>query len=215
MRFEAYAEACIPETFTVLGLRLKPLSLGHFLLMRRLNCAFASDVEIEISFSDLLVAVLICSMNYEDCLAFFDLPKIKFWSWQNIKSFGTAWYYGKKLGPTGYEIRLWGREFYRQIKKKKDFNLLMEAKRFQRYITEGSQTPLYYEGKHSDDQKTSPAHWSIGLYSFLLTKYDHRTAMNLPLRQAFMEYCKWAEEQGAIELFWPYEEDMVKGLASV
>lgn len=211
MKFDAYAAACIPEKCSVLGLKLKALSLGHYLLMRRFNCAYASDEENSISFSDLITGVLICSMTFEDCVAFFDLPKIKFWSWRNIKSLGTAWYLSNKFGPTGYEIRLWGAEFVKQIRNKEDFNIISETRKYQKYINDGSEMPLYYEGDQKSN-KPDASHWSVGLHYFLTTKYDESTAMNLPLRQAFMEYCKWAEQQGAIELMQPYEEDMVKGI---
>jgi hypothetical protein len=209
MRFEAYASACIPDTYTVLGLRLKNLSLGHYLLMKRYGCAYASDVETDIGFSDLVTAVLICSMTFEEALDFFDLPSVPFFSFENLKTFGKAWYLSKKLGGAGYEIRLWGDSFLKQIRKRKEFNIISETKTFQKYITEGSQMPYYYDGDNKAD-KPSGAHWSLALHSFLLTKYSESEALNLPLRLAFIQYCKWGEENGAIELFQDYEEDMIQ-----
>lgn len=213
MRFEAYASACIPDTYTVLGLRLKPLSLGHYLLMRRYGCAYSSDVETDIGFSDLVTAVLICSMTFEECVDFFALPKVPFFSMENLKTFGQAWYLSNKLGGAGYEIRMWGNTFAKQIRRRKGFNILNEAKTFQKYIMEGSQMPFYYDGDNKTD-KPSGAHWSVALHSFLLTKYSESEALNIPLRQAFIQYCKWAEEQGAIELFQDYEEDLLKGIVA-
>lgn len=210
MRFDTYASACIPDSFTVLGLRLKPLSLGHYLMMTRFGCAYASDTETTIGLDDLVTGALICSMTFEECNAFFDLPKIEFFSLRNFRSLGRAWYLSKKLGPTGYEIRLWGEEFTKQVKKSQTFNILSEAQRFQRYILASSEMPHYYDGDNKTD-KPSGAHWSIGLHSFLLTRYSESEAMNLPIKQAFMEYCKWAEEQGTIELFQPYEDELLKG----
>jgi hypothetical protein len=211
MRFETYAETCIPNRHTVLGLELKDLALGHYLLMRRYDCAYASDTETNVNLTDLILGVLICSMTFEEANEFFNLPPIKFWSVENLKTFGRAWYLSRSLGTTGYEIRCWSDKYIKQVKRQKYYNILSEAKAFQRYLDEGNQMPIYFPVKESD--KPSPAHWSIGLHNFLLTKYTKSEAMNLSLRRAFMEYCKWAEEQGSIELAQPYEEDMAKGIS--
>lgn len=58
--------AAIPEPYQILGLRLKPFCLGHFIHMARHDVAFVSDTPKEAELSDLILGVLICSMNYED-----------------------------------------------------------------------------------------------------------------------------------------------------
>lgn len=65
-----YAQAAIPEPYRILGLRLRPFSLGHWLLMQRFQCAFAEGNDP--SHGDLLTGVLICSMRYQEFLDFIE-----------------------------------------------------------------------------------------------------------------------------------------------
>jgi len=55
-----------PEPFTILGVRLRPLSLGHLIWLERLGL---DDVE---SMGHLALAVLVCSHKYEDIPAALD-----------------------------------------------------------------------------------------------------------------------------------------------
>lgn len=70
----AYLTAAIPEPYRILGLRLKPFSLGHYLLLRRFGCAFVSDREEQATHEDLIIGVLICSMKFDEFLEFIEDP---------------------------------------------------------------------------------------------------------------------------------------------
>jgi hypothetical protein len=67
-----YARAAIPEPYRILGLRLRPLSLGHYLLLKRFNCAFLAADASQATREDLLLAVLICSMRHQEFLDFIE-----------------------------------------------------------------------------------------------------------------------------------------------
>lgn len=64
----AYSIAAIPEPFQILGLGLKPLSLGRFILMERFDVAFVSDYSKDPELADLVLGVLICSQTHESFL---------------------------------------------------------------------------------------------------------------------------------------------------
>jgi len=66
---QRYAEAVWPDRWTVFGLRLKPFSLGHALLFRRL------DLD-DRDWSEILQAVWLCSMDWRKAseAALRDLP---------------------------------------------------------------------------------------------------------------------------------------------
>lgn len=68
----AFFKAAIPEPFVILGLRLKPFSLGHYILMNRFEVAFVAAGEATADIPDLVLGVLICSKTYDDFLAFID-----------------------------------------------------------------------------------------------------------------------------------------------
>lgn len=63
----SYAHAAFPEPFRILGRRLRPFSLGHYLLLQRFGVNTESPDR-----SDLIVGVLICSMRHEEFLAFLE-----------------------------------------------------------------------------------------------------------------------------------------------
>jgi hypothetical protein len=79
----AYIDAAIPEPFTILGLRLRPLSIGHLILLHRLESPFvvSSAPGATISIGDLALACLVCSKDWLGGLALLeqeDLAKALF-----------------------------------------------------------------------------------------------------------------------------------------
>lgn len=58
----AWIDAAIPNPVIVLRMRLRPYSIGHELLLRRLESPFISGGGVGIA--DLIHAVLICSLDY-------------------------------------------------------------------------------------------------------------------------------------------------------
>jgi len=61
---DEYLHSIIPEPVTILGQELRPFSLGHYLLLNRLECAFLSEDK-EPLLGDLLLGLLVCSNTYE------------------------------------------------------------------------------------------------------------------------------------------------------
>jgi len=76
-----YCRAAIPDPYRILGLRLHPFSLGHYLLLQRFGCACLADAPI--ARVDLILGVLICSMRHAEFLAFLEqknfLREVKRW----------------------------------------------------------------------------------------------------------------------------------------
>ena len=74
--------AAIPEPVTLLGLRLRPFSLGHVILLHRVESAFVTGSDPD--YSDLALSVFICANKYQDAVSAFDdkkLPKfMKKWA---------------------------------------------------------------------------------------------------------------------------------------
>lgn len=187
MKFEAYAETCIPTKWTILGLTLKPLSLGHYILMKRLGCRYASDEDgVKIDISDLILGTLICSMSYSEFVEFMD-----------DKDFEK-------------EVRKWGKTFTKQVKKDKHFNIFEKFVLFKDYITDGTRMPLFWEGENSSG-KPSGSHWSLNIHNVLIGElgFSNEEALNMPLTQVFAHYLRYLESQGAVEIMKDFEEDMV------
>jgi len=84
-----YLHSIIPEPVTILGQELRPFSLGHYLLLNRLECAFLVDDK-EPLLGDLLLGLLVCANSFEtsqDILRRADLgDDIKAWA-ENVGEF--------------------------------------------------------------------------------------------------------------------------------
>ena len=71
---EPYLAACVRTPF--LGCSLRPLSLGHLLLLHSLDSAFVPPIKDPL-FDDLAASVVICCNTYENALAAIGTPKLK------------------------------------------------------------------------------------------------------------------------------------------
>lgn len=70
----SFYHAAIPEPFTILKLRLRPYSLGHIILLHRVESAFVLGGGVHAE--DLITSVFICSQTYEEALRALDNPKL-------------------------------------------------------------------------------------------------------------------------------------------
>lgn len=64
MLTDSYYSATVPEPRVILGVRLRPLSLGHVVLMNRVESAFVCGGPVR--YEDLAISVMICALTYEE-----------------------------------------------------------------------------------------------------------------------------------------------------
>lgn len=122
---EAFYSVAIPEPTTILGLRLRPFSLGHLILLHRVRSAFVTPDEPS-TLHDLALSVLICSLPYRDGCDLFnrtDLPKF-FRKWHD------------KLAG----VSIWTRLGFRNTRK---VDYAAKVAEFFAYINSGSKSPNY------------------------------------------------------------------------
>jgi hypothetical protein len=62
-------ERTIPSSWQILGLKLQPFALGHLVLLERFGSAFVGGKPNPNPFTDLALAVFICSRSYDQALA--------------------------------------------------------------------------------------------------------------------------------------------------
>src|SRR5438876_959627 len=98
----AYFQAAIPEPFTILGLRLKPLSLGRYRLLKRFGCAFVAEEETGANIEDLIIGVLVCSMRCDEFIEWAHskhfAKDIKRWG-KRVSRVGVIGWIGRRLIP--------------------------------------------------------------------------------------------------------------------
>lgn len=73
--YSDYLAAAIPPPFTVLGVTLRPFSLGHKMVLGRINSPFEIGGLPKIS--DIVLAVLICSNDYAGAVELLDRPDLE------------------------------------------------------------------------------------------------------------------------------------------
>lgn len=193
-----FPAASYPEPWQVLGVRLRPFSLGHYLKLSRLGCAFVSDKEERATLSDLLLGVVVCSMPTT-----VEAGNDPFWQWLGRTDGGWRYkFYSlwqrlmrKPVAtPAEYDAYLWG-------KKTGEIDLPAKVKLFSDYMEQCSAATAYVE-EHRQDAKLSGAHWTQSVLSCLVSKcgYSMQEALNLPVSRALADFLKHAESEGAVRL---------------
>lgn len=137
MTDEFYSSA-VPEQRFILGLPLRPLALGHIILLHRVKSAFVCEGNPD--FQDLAISALICSLSYEGGL-------------QAITDKETPAFL-KLLGEKITGIRDWKVRF--GFKKPRVIDLSANCEAFASYIAEHSKIPNYTYTPSDFKQVTCP-----------------------------------------------------------
>lgn len=117
--------AHVPEPTTILGLELRPLSLGHLILLNRVESAFA--VGGTPGYDDLAISVFICSRSYADSIAAFNDPM--------LSDFMRKWH-DKLTGADCWLVRL-------GLRQPQLIDLRKKCAEFAEYIKTHNQFPKY------------------------------------------------------------------------
>lgn len=197
----AHFSAAYPEPFRILGLKLKPLSLGRYTLLNRFGVAFVSDTEQTAGMGDLILGVLICSMRCEEFLPWAESDDFK----KDVRE------WGKQFAPS----RLMGKLLGKRWRKKNSFNVVEKIKLFNRYIKEGSSVPKYWD--LSENDSTSGSHWAHNVEVALRSElgWTKEEIDEEPLTKALSDYFKYAETQGSVQLMSEDEIHMGESNAAI
>lgn len=128
---EDFYLSCVPEQIRVLGFALRPLSLGHIILLHRVESAFACGGSPD--FNDLAISVLICSLKYKEALNAFSDP--------DLDEFMRRWH-ARLSGLDKWAVRL-------GLRKPKLVDFAVESAEFTRYLALHTKIP-YYSFKEDD-----------------------------------------------------------------
>ena len=195
-----YFIRAIPEPVRLLGLRLLPLSLGRYRLLKRFDVAFVADGEAQASISDLLLGVLICSMRVDNFLGFVDQPNFN----QEMK----AW--SRRLFPSVWLCALpW---FGRWWRRTHGFNVIEKMQMFQNYIVEAQRIPRYTMKENSPHANSS--HWSHSMEICLRSElnWTQEEINEAPLSKALADYFGHAEASGTVILL--SDDDIAEAIAN-
>lgn len=192
-----FAAAC-PEPWQVLGVKLRPFSLGHYIKLSRLGCAFVSEKETQATLSDLILGCVVCSMPTA-----VDQEQDPFWQWLGRTRGGLRyrlycvkqWLLRKpKATPAEYDAFLWGQSIGA-------IDLGAKVELFASYMDQCSAAPPYVE-ERGQSSKPSGAHWTQAVLSSLVSKcgYTMEEALNVPVSRALADFIKQAESDGMVRI---------------
>lgn len=171
---QEWAAHALQREHVVLGLRLRPYSCGHEILLCRIGSPFA--VEAEADWFDLFVAVLVCSQTFKDGQTLVQSPR-------KSRLFILAW-------------RLW--------LKVARVDLYAELAKFYDYLSDGRWSPPAYDikAKPGWESRTLKAPRVYRLIPMLCEKLGLREtdALDFPVARANLYAAAIADRDGTIDL---------------
>jgi hypothetical protein len=193
-----YIERVLQPTPVVMGLRMRPLTLGHMMLLKSLGSRFATGDIRQCTFVDLIqelaLAVMICSDSYD--------------SVQEEIHAGTFQQTARKHFD----------QYLKQLEKAVDnhFNLMAEIRLFSAYLKKGTTGPAYNVKLSEGDANVSvnPVEVEETMMSTVMSDcgYTRNECLNLPLTEILSAYLLHAHKNDAIELTSKEEIEMFNEL---
>lgn len=177
----SYLKAAIPEPHRILGQRLKPFSLGHYMILSRFESPFTADepAEVNITRDDLVFAVFVCCHDYDEFFAAINHPKC-------AKS-----------------IAIWGTEVGM-------FDLADKVAAFWKYFIEGTRSPKFWEEENNASPSGTHWSHAILVTLTSRVGYSQQAALNEPFCKVLADYLRYCETEGAVRLMTDEEIAMVE-----
>ena len=191
-----FAERLIPNNYTILGLSLKPFSLGHVFLMQKHGCAFVEGENAQVNVDDLILGLCICSRSHKDFNEFIEDEKSIEWC--------RKWSEAVKTMTRDRGFTKWYRKLFRLQPRNTEFNLNHECKTFMQYMKAGIKEPRFIREKEQEmvfgevipnDPYQNLRHLMIKEF-----RYNAENVMDVPLASALSDYYKHAEVNGEITI---------------
>jgi hypothetical protein len=189
MHNAAEFSAAFPGPQVILGLRLLPLSLGRYRLLKRFECPFVDDEKKEINIEELnkelFFSLVICALPCDEFCHLLNTGKLR------------------------RELKRWGKKLTK-IVNKKGFSILESFNAFRKYLDDGSAVPWVVLSKQ-DNSETSMAHWSSSIDVVLRSKvgWTEKEINESPMTKALQDFFKYMESEGMVKL---YDHDSYRGV---
>ena len=186
MHEAALARAAIPSPCVVLGMLLRPLSLGHIMALSRDDTLLSASAG-SLTAAQLTAAVLVCCQSWESYAGIANdrLLPVKLWIWrQRVKS-------AAKRHAKRQSSKIWSDGYFKS-----------ESKRFIEYISEGSLEFPPSDAPRPDRPSASRqpgAPFILRMHQWLMVsmRLNEAQAWDYPFGLAKMRWeCYWEGEGG-------------------
>jgi len=205
----------IPTPYRILGLALKPLSIGRYRRLAANGCAFVSETPARADIADLVLGVVCCSLTCEEFDTFATSPMFS----KEIREWSTTVMPAPFLGrlaewwpckPIKWIYSVWSRSSAGdRWRKNNAINLAEKFELFRAYIAAAQEMPRYCARQAKETINT--AHWCDNVEMTLRNQlgWTGQEIDEQPLSKALADYLNWAAANDLITIF--SEEDQAQG----
>lgn len=179
---ETFLDAHLPEPFRILGLTLKPFSLGHITILKRIESPYITGEASEFLPADLTAAVLICAHDWEGGKALLNQRNLAFEVFKWMRRLNRPHSLWKRLfGP----------------REKIDWP--EKAKLFQRYLEQGLDTPEYSYDAERSRGVNAPVEHQVRVALMAGMHLSEDEVMNRPWRLSMSDFLLLRALDGQID----------------
>lgn len=181
MNIAAEFQAALPEPHVILGLRLLPLSLGRYRLLKRFNSPFVSEEQEELSLNkicgELFFALLICGLRCDEFRSLMEAGRLE------------------------KEVKRWAKRAQKLIRKTSGFHIFQPIEQFKKYLTESTDLPWKVVSISNIDVE-SVSHWSHSVEVLLRSRagWSQEEIEEEPISKALCDFFKLLESEGSVRL---------------
>jgi hypothetical protein len=182
-----YIDAILTNsTPRIMGVKLRPFSIGHYLLMKKYDCNYVSDEPADTSIDDLVLSISICCRKFDEFVDFISDKNCLKW------------------------IAKWGKQINKEVNGD-PFYIIKKRNEFIQYLNEGMRIPKYWLLVEEDDGGSSGR-----LMEHIITTlqgelgYTKDEVLNIPFTQAIYDYFLYLENKGIIKLMTDEELNLVE-----
>lgn len=177
-----YSDALLPLKWNICGIELRPLSLGHLMVLERVNNPIVSNKESSFNIEDgmywFFSALIVCGMSYEDNIIILNNEKKH-----------------KELMDE-FTVNL-----IKNMELDSKWNIFSKVQLFKEYMNYYMDVPFYTEERPSSDRIPSGTDWKQNMYLvFKKLGYNDMDIYNMNIRRLFFEWCSYAESEGGIKV---------------
>ena len=186
-----YSDALLPLTWNICGVELKPLSLGHLMILERVGNPLIANDEKNFDLSTgmywFFSALLICGQTYEENISILnDEDK-------------------HKSLMDDFVINL-----VKNMDSDASWNIFDKISLFKEYVGYYMDVPIYTEERPSTDKLPSGIDWKQNMYLvFKKMGYGDMDIYNMNIRRLFFEWCSYAESEGGIKVMNKFDLQMM------
>lgn len=186
-----YSDALLPLIWNICGVELKPLSLGHLMVLEKVGNPVLGDAEIDYSMDEgmywFFSALLICALTYEE----------------NTELLNDE----SKCRTVFDEFVI---NLVKNMDEDKNWNIFSKMSLFKEYLSYYMDVPIYTEEHPSSNSLPSGTDWKQNMYLiFKRMGYNDTDIYNMNIRRLFYEWCSYAEAEGGIKVMNKYDLQML------